>query len=133
MSEVKNTNPIIVLTGKDWFKPTILVILILSFLTGLGIFIYDKYEEKKTQELQNKRKEIENDFLELEGLITESDTISSRVDTSKKSVQIKLQNYRELIQKNHYENDSELIFINNVHIDTLLSRLPEFSGELDSL
>ena len=124
---------IIVITQEDWFKKGLFILSILLIFTVIGVVSFNIYENKKTKKRKESLEKVEITLQKLNILKSLSDTINVDLDSSKKHIKVLLTDYKNLITTNHYENDSNLTYINNVHIDTLLSRLPEFSGEVDSI
>lgn len=129
--DIKDKISVVVQT--DWFKKTMLVLIFLLLFVGVTVLSFNIYEKRKSDEIQRDKEKIEVQFKKLDKILSVSDTLSKNLTYSSDTITTLLKDYKNLLITNHYENDSELIFINNVHIDTLLSRLPEFSGELDSL
>lgn len=129
--DIKDKISVVVQT--DWFKKTMLVLIFLLLFVGITVLSFSIYEKRKSDEIQRDKEKIEVQFKKLDKILSVSDTLSKNLTYCSDSITTLLKDYKNLLITNHYENDSELIFINNVHIDTLLSRLPEFSGELDSL
>ena len=88
-----------------------------------GLSYYRDYKSGK--DIEKTKTEIEGQFEVLTTLIENKDTVGRVLDSSETEIITTLQEYRDLINTNHYEKDSALIYINNIHIDSLLSGLPE--------
>lgn len=114
--------------NKLFQNKVLLVIVIALFVVLLGFGI-TKLINKKTNNIQISKDKIENNFAVLDSLFQKKDSVFLVLDSSEIQIIQALKDYKEFIKANHYEEDSAYVYINSVHIDTLLSRLPRFNEE----
>lgn len=106
-----------------------LVIVILLFIGLLvtGIVLLRKQSPDKI--IQEKKTQIEQRFDKINKILEKQDSLNVQLDSTEQDIIKTLQEYKEFIETNHYGKDSAYIYINNVHIDSLLARLPRFYEE----
>ena len=110
----------------SWVSVGVIVIL---FFTLLGLNIKWYKESKDQEQIIITRSKIDNNFTNINDLIEKRKETEVILDSTEKDILNTLQDYRELIKTNQYEKDSAYIFINNVHIDSILAKLPRFNEE----
>ena len=105
----------------------------LFIFTIVAINVSDAWEWGKSRKLARKKQEIEKSFQGIENIIDTKKYKEQCLDNIEDTVIQSLKEYKKLLEINHYENDSVLNYINNVHIDSILSKLPELHRATDSL
>jgi len=104
---------------------SILCILI-GILFTKGCNSKDSYID---QDIINKRKEVEKELDALLEMTKNIKNSQSKMDSLQISIYNELTNFENLLTENIYETDSTLIIIRNTPLDSILSGIPEYSGD----
>ena len=106
-------------------RVSILLILIGILLTK-GCNSKDSYID---QDIINKRKKVEKELDALLEMTEDIKSSQSKMDSLQISIYNELTNFENLLTENIYETDSTLIIIRNTPLDSILSGIPEYSGD----
>ena len=106
-------------------RVSILLILI-GILSTKGCNSKDSYID---QDIINKRKKVEKELDALLEMTEDIKNSQSKMDSLQISIYTELTNFENLLTENIYETDSTLIIIRNTPLDSILSGIPEYSGD----
>jgi len=81
------------------------------------------------QDIINKRKKVEQELDALLEMTKDIKSSQSKMDSLQISIYNELTNFENLLTENIYETDSTLIIIRNTPLDSILSGIPEYSGD----
>jgi hypothetical protein len=110
----------------SWVLVGIIVIL-LGVLIGLSVKWHK--ENKEQEAIILTKSKVDNNLSNINNLIEKRKETEIVLDSAEKDLLKTIQDYRELLKTNQYEKDSAYIYINNVHIDSILAKLPRLNEE----
>jgi hypothetical protein len=103
-----------------------ILVLLVVVLFQRGCESSDDYVGK---DIINKRKQVEKELDILIEMTKDIENSQLKMDSLQSSIYKELTNFEKLLTENIYETDSTLIIIRNTPLDSILSGIPEYSGD----
>ena len=103
-----------------------ILVLLVVVLFQRGCESTDDYVGK---DIINKRKQVEKELDILIEMTKDIENSQLKMDSLQSSIYKELTNFEKLLTENIYETDSTLIIIRNTPLDSILSGIPEYSGD----
>ena len=110
----------------DFLLRVLILIILVGILSTKGCNSKDGYID---QDIINKRKKVEKELDALLEMTNDIKSSQSKMDSLQLSIYNELTNFENLLTENIYETDSTLIIIRNTPLDSILSGIPEYSGD----
>ena len=110
----------------DFLLRVLILIILVGILSTKGCNSKDSYID---QDIINKRKKVEKELDALLEMTNDIKSSQSKMDSLQLSIYNELTNFENLLTENIYETDSTLIIIRNTPLDSILSGIPEYSGD----
>jgi hypothetical protein len=110
----------------DFLLRVLILIILVGILSIKGCNSKDGYID---QDIINKRRKVEKELDALLEMTNDIKSSQSKMDSLQLSIYNELTNFENLLTENIYETDSTLIIIRNTPLDSILSGIPEYSGD----
>tara|TARA_R100000734_G_C3317618_1_gene110942 strand:- start:2951 stop:3358 length:408 start_codon:yes stop_codon:yes gene_type:complete len=110
----------------DFLLRVSILLILIGILLTKGCNFKDSYID---QDIINKRKKVEKELDALLEMTEDIKSSQSKMDSLQISIYTELTNFENLLTENIYETDSTLIIIRNTPLDSILSGIPEYSGD----
>jgi len=114
----------------DFLLRLSILCILIGILFTKGCNSKDSYIDK---DIINKRKKVEKELDALLEMTKDIKSSQSKMDSLQVNIYNELNNFENLLTKNIYETDSTLIIIRNTSVDSILSGIPEYSGDSGGL
>ena len=110
----------------DFLLRVLILIILVGILSIKGCNSKDGYID---QDIINKRRKVEKELDALLEMTNDIKSSQSKMDSLQLSIYNELTKFENLLTENIYETDSTLIIIRNTPLDSILSGIPEYSGD----
>jgi hypothetical protein len=114
----------------DFLLRLSILCILIGILFTKGCNSKDSYID---QDIINKRNKVEKELDALLEMTKDIKSSQSKMDSLQISIYTELTNFENLLTENIYETDSTLIIIRNTSVDSILSGIPEYSGDSGGL
>lgn len=106
-------------------KVIIPILIVFVGLLVFGIFWVNKVHT--INDILKTKNKVEKNLEKINSIIEKTKETTVKLDSTENEIIRELKEYREFLQTNHYEEDSIYVYINNVHIDSILAKLPRLN------